>query len=140
MLVPQGALSSKESSKVNISPCFAGPFKLPDDYEPASPAYLICHNNADFLKDIRIKIQLYITIESKDNCQDMAFFSASSIPEFKEDRPVYPFKIIPSAKTRFKPGYQFGEVSLRHFCLVRVGKRKKSNNSSQQDTYEGYLQ
>ena len=52
-----------------------------------------------------------------------------STPEFRESGPVYVFKEIKEAKGVFKPEYQVGEIALRHFCLLKAGKRKRASNS-----------
>ena len=42
LTIPENWLSPKEEPvTLFIHPCFSGPFDLPDDYESASPAYLI---------------------------------------------------------------------------------------------------
>ena len=129
--VPQNSLSSEEeSSEMQIRPCFTGPFELPEDYEPASPAYLVHHNKTCFQKDITIKMHHYANLECEEDCEDMAFLSASSTPEYRESNPVYTFKETRGTKGVFKPGDQVGEISLRHFCLMRAGKRKRKTRKS----------
>ena len=130
IFVPSNSLNSEdEYSDLRIQPCFTGPFELPDDYKPASPAYLICHNRMHFQKDITIRMHHYANLQSEEDCEDMAFLSASSTPEYSESCPVYNFKEIQTAKGIFKPGVQVGEIALRHFCLVRAGKRKRTGKS-----------
>ena len=120
--IPEGLLKAE----LSIHPCFAGPFKLPDEYQSASPAYLILHNKAPFQKDITVKIHHYANLRSEEDCKDMTFLSASSAPEYRDSHPVYTFKDIVGSKGIFKPGDQVGEVSLRHFCLVKTAKRKRT--------------
>ena len=115
----------KESSDISICPCFTGPFELPENYEPASPSYLIRHDMKDFQKDVTIRMHHYASLQSEEDCEDMAFLTASSTPEYRESRPVYTFKEIQGAKGIFKPGDQVGEISLRHFCFMRAAKRKR---------------
>ena len=115
----------EESSDISIRPCFSGPFELPENYEPASPSYLIRHNMKDFQKDVTIRMHHYASLQNEEDCEDMAFLTASSTPEYRESRPVYTFKEIQGAKGLFKPGDQVGEISLRHFCFVRAAKRKR---------------
>lgn len=92
--VPEGSVSSHMD--LHIRPCFSGPYQLPQDYEPASPAYLIWHSGKtkpDLLKDVTVKIYHNTCLESEEDCKGMAFFSASSKPEYmKENHPVYTFK------------------------------------------------
>ena len=115
----------EESSDIVIFPCFTGPFELPENYEPASPSYLIRHSIKDFQKDATIRMHHYASLQSEEDCEDMAFLTASSTPEYRESRPVYTFKEIQGAKGIFKPGDQVGEISLRHFCFLRAAKRKR---------------
>ena len=118
--------SEEEYSNILIRPCFTGPYELPENFEPASPAYLI-HHDMDFQKDITIRMHHYASLQSEEDCEDMAFLTASSTPEYRESRPVYTFKEIQGAKGIFKPGDQVGEISLRHFCLLRAAKRKRDD-------------
>ena len=128
--VPENTLSSLQlSAELTIRPCFSGPFELPDQYEPVSPAYLICHGNMDFQKDITIRMHHYANLQSEEDCEDMVFLSASSTPEYRDSRPVYVFKEI-ETKGIFYPGNQVGEISLRHFCFSMIGKRKRSEDLS----------
>ena len=133
--VPEGSLSpSEEPLDLHISPCFCGPFRLPQKYESASPAYLIHHSKkTNFQKDITIRIHHYASIGSEEDCEKMVFLSASSTPENIESHqdervvhPVYTFKEIRGANTKFRPGDQVGEISLRHFCILKTGKHKRS--------------
>ena len=114
------------NAELNIHPCFAGPFELSDEYESASPAYLILHNKVPFQKDVIVRIHHHANLRNEEDCEDMTFLSASSTPEYKDSRPVYTFKEIVGSKGIFKPGDQVGEVSLRHFCLVKAAKRKRT--------------
>ena len=132
MLVPEGSISSiDEHIDLHIQPCFSGPFQLPPEYEPASPAYLIHPSRkTNFLKDVTVRIQHYVQLETEQDCEDMAFFSASYKPEYTEEKkPVYIFnKILCGANTHFRKGEQVSEIALRHFCLLQNGKRKRSNS------------
>ena len=137
--IPESSLSpSEEALDLHIHPCFRGPFKLPREYKSASPAYLIRHSKkTNFHKDITVRIHHYACLESEEDCEEMAFFSASSTPEYIESHqdegvvhPVYTFKKIRGANTKFRPGDQVGEISLRHFCIIKVGKRKRRGTSA----------
>ena len=126
--IPEDSLSPMEDPlTLQIYPCFTGPFQLPDDCESASPAYLIKPSRrVEFKKYVRVEIHHYACLESEEDCDDMVFLSASATPEFRESGPVYVFKEI--KKGVFQPGYQVGEIALRHFCLVKVAKRKRSES------------
>ena len=150
VFVPQNALSSKEESlDIQIRPCFSGTFQLPDDYEPASPAYLIHHNKMHFQKDITIKMLHYANLHSEEDCDNMIVFSASSTPEYMGSRPVYTFKKSHEANSVFKPGDVVGEISLQHFCFEIIGRKRqraeeRSNDSTKKPRgyhycYSSYL-
>ena len=129
--VPEKSLgSTKQSVDLSIRSCFSGPFQLPDQYEPASPAYLIHHGKMNFQKDITIRMHHYASLQSEEDCEDMVFLSASSTPEYRGSRPVYTFKEIHGAKGIFRPGDQVGEISLRHFCFAKIGKRKREEEAA----------
>ena len=131
IFVNQNTISlEKESSDISIRPCFTGPFELPENYELASPSYLIRHDMKDFQKDVTIRMHHYASLQSEEDCEDMAFLTASSTPEYRESHPVYTFKEIQGAKGIFKPGDQVGEISLRHFCFVRAVKRERGGTSN----------
>ena len=121
------SLEEESSNLMSICPCLTGPFELPENYEPASPSYLIRHNIKDFQKDVTIRMHHYASLQNEEDCEDMAFFTASSTPEYRESRPVYTFKEIQGAKGIFKPGEQVGEISLSHFCFLRAAKRKRGD-------------
>ena len=121
-------ISLEETLSLTVRTCFNGPFELPDDYESASPAYLIKHSK--FQNDITVKIHHYVRLESEKDCDDMVFLSASSTPEFREIGPMYVFKEIKGAKGVFKPQCQVGEIKLSHFCLIKAAKRKRNSSQS----------
>ena len=114
----------------DIRPCFTGPFELPDWYESASPAYLILHNEVHLQKDVTILMNHYANLRSQEDCDGMTFLSASTTPEYRDSHPVYTFKVMLGSQGTFKPGDQVGEVSLQHFCLTTIGKRKRDSEES----------
>ena len=123
-------LSEGRTFDIEIRPCFTGPFCLPDDYEQASPAYLIHHGKLCFQKPITIMMRHHANLVSEEDCEDMAFFSASSTPQYSvESYPVYKFKKINTPDCIFKPGELVGQISLKHFCIVTSGKRKRAEEA-----------
>ena len=135
VFIPENSLSIKEESlDLSIHPCFSGPFELPDGYESASPTYLITHSRrVTFSKDVAVRMHHYACLKSQEDCEDMVFLSASSTPVYREsDSPLYVFKKIQGAKGIFKPGDQVGEISLRHFCLLMIGKRKREEDEDEE--------
>ena len=124
--------SLEEPLTIYVRTCFSGPFELPEDYESASPAYLIrCSRKVVFQKSITVtvKIHHYACLESEEDCDDMVFLSASSTPEVDKSGPKYKFRKIEDASVSFRPGHQVGEITLKHFCLIRVGRRRRSDSS-----------
>ena len=124
--------SSKEPLAIYIRTCFSGPFELPEDYESASPAYLIrCSRKVEFQKTttVTVKIHHYACLESEEDCDDMVFLSASSTPEIDMSGPKYRFRKIEDARVSFRPGHQVGEITLKHFYLIRVARRRRLDSS-----------
>ena len=117
-----------------VSPCFSGPFELPEGYESASTAYLIDIPQLDKLrKDVTIRIQHHVHLQTEDDCADMVFLTASATPQLVANRQVYSFSVS-MIKSVFKCGDQVGEVSLRDFGLLKIGKRRIGDTSNK---YEG---
>ena len=140
--VPEGSLSpSEEPLDLHIHPCFRGPFRLPKKYKSASPAYLIHHSKkTNFHKDITVRIHHYACLGSEEDCEEMTFLLASSTPEYIESHqdegvvhPVYTFKKIRGANAKFRPGDrdQVGEISLRHFCILKIVRHKRSREKDE---------
>ena len=132
VLIPESSLRLGEEFILSIHSCFSGPFVLPDGYESASPAYLITRSKkVTFLKDITVQIRHYACLKSNKDCKDMAFFSSSSILKHREPSPIYHFKKMQESKEVFRHGDRKGEISIRHFCFIKIGKR-----TSQTSNYE----
>ena len=124
-------ISLEEPLTLTIRTCFSGPFELPNDYESASPAYLIKPSRRVKLwQDATVEICHYANLESEEDCNEMVFLSASTTPEYRKSHPVYIFKEIKVAKGVFKPGCQVGEIKLRHFCYLKAAKRKRNSQSN----------
>ncbi len=130
--IPEDSLcSSEDALDLVIRPCFSGPFLLPPNYVSASPAYLIHPSRpVKFQKEVTLRMHHYADLQEEEDCEDMNFLFAS--PTLNEDC-VYTFKA--SGKGVFKPGDEVGEIALRHFCVVKVGKRQRDNEASS-DTQE----
>ena len=137
--VPENSLSHTDDDvNLHIQSCFSGPFELPSTYDSASPAFLIhLSRRVDFQKDVTVKIRHHVSLQSEEDCEDMVFLSASSTPENRESQPVYTFKTICGTKTVFRPGRQMGKIALRHFCLIKAGKRKRSSSKTTSKKHKG---
>ena len=135
VFIPENSLSIEEEFlDLSIHPCFSGPFELPDGYKSASPTYLITHSRrVTFSKDATVRMHHYACLKSEEDCEDMVFLSASSTPVYRESGPpIYVFRMIQGAKGIFKPGNQVGKISLRHFCLLKIGKRKREEDENKE--------
>jgi hypothetical protein len=82
-----------------------------------------------FQEGITLRMHHHANLQSEEDCEDMVFLSASSTPEYRDFHPVYTFKDIRQSKGIFKPGDQVGEIALRHFCLIKLAKRKRGESS-----------
>ena len=95
--------------KVFVHPCVTGSFILPDGYKPASPAYLIQPITKGKLQNnVIVHIQHYVSQESKEDCEDMAFLVAGTTPKYRESNPVYAFQKIEGEDGAFNVGDRFG--------------------------------
>ena len=123
LTIPENWLSPEEEPVTLFIHPFSGPFDLPDDYESASPAYLIRHSRrVKFQKNVAVKIQHYACLESEKDCDNMAFLAASTTPKLRGSRSVYVFQKI-LEMGMFRPGSQVGEITLRHFCIIKTGSK-----------------
>ena len=130
--IPEQALSSTEEDvDLLIHPCFSGPFELPAGYESASPAYLIQPSRrVKFHRDITLQIHHSAKLQSEEDCEEMVFLSASPTPQYRHFKPVYIFKVIKQSRENFRPNSQVGEIRLQHFCLTKIGGRKRRSHST----------
>ena len=89
VFIPENSLNIEEESlDLSIHPCFSEPFELPDGYESASPTYLITHSKRmTFSKDVTVRMHHHACLKSEEDCEDMVFLSASSIPVYMESNP-----------------------------------------------------
>ena len=133
LLFPEGALPPTDPPlQLKIQPCFSGSFALPQDVELVSPAYFIKPNKkVSFQKEVLVKIWHHANLESEEDCKDMVFLSASTSPQYSGENPVYVFKEIEGAKGSFRPGeeHPVGEIALKHFCTLAIGKRKENEKT-----------
>ncbi len=132
--IPEDSLantSSEDEVDLMIRPCFTGPFQSPQEYESASPVYLIHPSRpVEFQKDVTIRIHHSVNLKSEKECEDMVFLSASSTPKYYYFNYYYKFREIKGAKMSFKPGDRVGEIKLRHFCDVKIGKKKRKREET----------
>ena len=112
-----------------IRPCFNIPFKLPPGYEPASPAYLIQPSRmVKIQRDVTLKIHHYTSLKSREDCEEMAFLTASPEPASQGLQSVYLFKETKFSKGIFKPNNQVGEITVQHFCFQMIARKRTSSS------------
>ena len=128
--VPEGTLREEDSTDLLIHPCFSGPFELPAGYEPASPAYLVQPSRAATIhKDVTVRMHHYADLQTEEDCEEMVFVSASSTPLDTQSGPVYRFKEVSGAKCVFRPKDPVGEITLRHFCFIKICRKRQGNKN-----------
>ena len=99
---------------LQVHPCLTGPFVLPDNYEAASPAYLIQPINSALAVTISIQHHVKLRNEGK-----FKFLSARPTPE----RSVYKFKEIDENEGVFSVVDQKPIIKLKVFGLLILAKR-----------------
>ena len=128
VLIPEDSVLPDESLDMMIQPSFSGSFEMPEDTEPASPAYLIeISKETELRKAIIVRMQHYANLESDNDSKDMVFLRASSDPEYRGSNPVYVFKEVEGIEVKYSiddAGYQVGEIALKQFSWWRIGKKK----------------
>ena len=134
--IPKDVLPSTDPPlQLEIQPCFSGPFSIPQDIELVSPPYIVNPSRkVNFQKEVLVTIWHHANLETANDCEDMVFLSASTSPQYKEGNPVYTFREIRKVKGSFRPSEKqpVGQIALKHFCTLALGKRKRKNHSSQE--------
>lgn len=123
IVIHADTISKDESLDLMIQPSFSGPFEMPDDIEPTSPAYLIeIRKKIHLKKPLSVRMKHYAGDQMKEK---MVFLRASSDPEYRGSEPVYVFKEVEDAMGRFNnDGSQTGEIELQKFSWWRIGGKK----------------
>ena len=129
--IPKDALPSADPPlDIHIQPCFSGSFEMPQNVELVSPAYIVSPSRkVAFQKEVLVKIWHHANLETEKDCEDMVFLSASTTPQYRGDTPVYVFKKI-RVKGSFRPGEEqpVGQIALKHFCILSLGKRRHAES------------
>ena len=138
--IPKDAVSSTDPPvEIQIQPCFSGSWELPMGVELVSPAYIVKPNReVEFKKNVLVKIWHHANLESEEDCEDMAFLTASSTPEYRGTCPVYVFREIKGVQGSFTPRQEqpVGEIGLKHFCIVGIGEKRRRDDNSDAETEE----
>lgn len=129
--VPHKAVPERKQLDLTVQLCLYGPFNMPEGYEPASPVYLITCPFS-FSKKVHITLEHFYSLQNEENCKHMAFLSASSTPALQGSNFAYNFKEIQGAKGVFRVGERVATISLKHFCALRIGRKRR--HSGQEDS------
>ena len=132
--IPPDAVPKGKTLDLVVRPCLSGPFILPEEYELASPVYLISPT-FDFEKEVKLSIAHFSDLQSMEDCENMVFISAA--PVYEESISGYKFRAL--KKGEFSKKNQEGSLSLCHFCLTGITsrKRKRSEKSPGPEKSEG---
>ena len=77
--IPPGAVPEGRQLDLTVGPCSSGPFQPPDDYELASPLFLISPS-FDFCREITLRMGHFSKLETEEDRERMAFLSAHPSP------------------------------------------------------------
>ena len=126
--IPPGAVPQGKQLDLSVWPCSAGPFQLPEGYELASPVFLISPS-FQFSDEVTLKMHHFYALETKEDCEDMAFLCSPATPsEGENQEPIYQFGVL--SKGMFEPFQECGRMALKHFCLSGVGRKRKASASN----------
>ena len=124
--IPRGAVPKGKSLELSVWPSIAGPFLMPDGYDLASPVYLISPA-FDFVCNITLRMYHYCSLDTEQQCDNMAFVSSPASPSVQQPHPQYKFRVL--SKGTFRPSQPYGCVSLKHFCISALGVKRKQSCS-----------
>ena len=129
--IPPGAVQEGRELDLTVWPCSSGPFHPPDDYELASPVFLISPS-FDFSREITLRMGHFSKLETEEDRERMVFLSAHPSPHSVVEgarEPVYHYQCRVLEGGVFTPHQQYGTVLLKHFCFVSSGRRKRKKPS-----------
>ena len=125
-MIPPGAVPQGKELDLSVRPCTAGPFQLPEGYELASPFYLITPS-FQFSCAITVTMYHYCVVETEEDSDSMAFLSSPTTPHRGDGHtPHYQFRVL--GKGMFKSSETYGYISLKHFCTLASGTKRKSES------------
>ena len=126
--IPPGAIAEGKDLKLTVQPCLCGQFVLPDDYELASPVYVI-GPRFEFRKEIELSICHFADIHNDEDRANISFVSARLIPE--DGGSTYKFRLL--EKGVFRSGETLGTISLKHFCAIGAARKRKRSAAPDPD-------
>ena len=118
--IPSGAVPPGQYITVTIRPCLSGSFRYPEGYEPLSAVYHIS-TDTHLKKKGKLTIEHFGDLQTKEQADNMTFFSAKSSPVKVDGKEVYQFGMVKGGE--FQMGDKYGTISLQHFCFVAEGIR-----------------
>ena len=113
--VPHDTLSSTETSELAVTALIGGQFVLPEDTELISVVYGIAVSKP-LLKPVKLEIQHCAHLVTEDHTSYLSFATASI------NQPVLPYQFQLEEGGEFRPGDQYGGISLSQFSLKSIIK------------------
>ena len=122
--VPENALQSGDSVKIELQGCIKGPFVLPRDTVLVSPVYRVAPPFV-FHEEVILTIEHFAVLESDEDCDEMVFITSPTKPKIREKTGEAYWKFQVYAKPECVVRSRHGDVHLRHFCLGALGRRSR---------------
>ena len=119
--LPEGTCLPNEQCVITVEVAVWGDFVFPSGVEPVSAIYIISIS-PKLQKNILLKIQHCVALDKTSNKSCLSFYRAS----LKELKPPYNFRHIKGGKFDIKD--HFGELELRTFCAMAIGKDSPSSS------------
>lgn len=114
----------ERSKKISVQGCIDGPFELPEDVHLASPVFLVeCTPHSKFLRDVTLRMQHFVHLKSRQDCEEMVFLTSQQTPIKDEHGQHWKFEIS-DQQPQCYPNFIYGEVQLTHFSFLCFGTRR----------------
>ena len=115
IIVPQDALSPKDTCKVVLTALVGGQFKFPKGVELISAVYDISVSKP-LLKPVKLEMQHCADLVTENHTFYLSFATASV------DQPTLPYQFQLEDGGEFRPGDQYGCIFLTRYCLKAIVK------------------
>ena len=134
--IPRGTLSSKETNQISVTALVGGQFTFPEGTELISAVYSILITKP-LLKPVKLEIKYQANIVTKDHTNCLSFVNASPM----QPAPPYKFQVLKGGE--FRPGNQYGSITMSHYCCFGIiisrfypnrGSLLSYNNTSYEET------
>ena len=113
--VPQGTLSSTDTSDISVVALVGGQFQLPEDSELISIIYAISVSKP-LQQEVKLEIQHCAHLVTEDHTNYLSFITAPL------DQPVLPYQFQQEDGGHFSPGDPYGSIFLSQFSLKGIAK------------------